>query len=122
MWRDAQHLSERFDIVHASAFPYAWPIACGRRLARRLGVPFLITPFLHLGDPADPDDATRRGYLSPPLAWLLREADGIFVQTPSEHDAVLGLGIPVGKIVLQGLGVEPAECTGGDRGAARRAW
>lgn len=122
MWRDARRLEGSFDIVHASAFPYAWPIACARRLARRLRVPFLITPFLHLGDPADPNDATRRGYLAPPLAWLLREADGIFVQTPSEHNAVLGLGIPASKVVLQGLGVDPGECTGGDREAARRAW
>ena len=122
MWRDAQRLEAQFDVVHASAFPYAWPIACGRRLARRLGVPLLITPFLHLGDPADPNDATRRSYLSPPLTWLLREADGIFVQTPSEHDAVLGLGIPASKVILQGLGVDPAECTGGDRLAARQAW
>ncbi|MCI0685298.1 MAG: glycosyltransferase family 4 protein [Gemmataceae bacterium] len=120
MWRDAGRADLAFDMVHAAAFPYAWPIACARRLARRLRVPFLITPFLHLGDPADPKDATRRGYLSPPLAWLLREADGVFVQTPSEQDAVLGLGIPVGKVVLQGLGVDPAECTGGDRMAFRQ--
>ena len=122
MWRDAGRLDARFDLVHAAAFPYAWPIACARRLALRLRVPFFITPFLHLGEPADPADRTRRGYLSPPLVWLLREADGIFVQTPSERDAVVGLGIPADKVVLQGLGVDPAECTGGDRAAIRRQW
>src|SRR5438477_437252 len=51
MWRDAGRLDKAFDLVHASAFPYAWPIACARRLARRLQIPFLLTPFLHLGDP-----------------------------------------------------------------------
>ena len=56
-----------FDAVHASAFPYAFPIVCARRLARRLRVPFFITPFLHLGDPDDPNDRTRRGYTSPAL-------------------------------------------------------
>jgi glycosyltransferase involved in cell wall biosynthesis len=122
MWRDAGRGDARYDIVHASAFPYAYPIVCARRLARRLGVPLFITPFLHLGDPADAADRTRRDYLSPPLTWLLRQADGIFVQTPSERDAVLGLGIANDKVVLQGLGVEPAECTGGDRQAARRQW
>jgi glycosyltransferase involved in cell wall biosynthesis len=122
MWRDAGRKEDVFDIVHASALPYAWPIACARRLARRLRVPFLVTPFLHLGDPADAGDATRRGYLAPPLAWLLREADVVFVQTPSERDAVVGLGIAADKVVLQGLGVDPAECTGGDRLAARQMW
>ena len=39
MWADAGRAAERFDVVHATAFPYAFPIACARRLARRLGVP-----------------------------------------------------------------------------------
>jgi glycosyltransferase involved in cell wall biosynthesis len=122
MWRDCGRQSLDFDVVHASAFPYAWPIACGLRLARRLDVPFFLTPFLHLGDPADPHDQTRRGYLAPPLRWLLRQADGIFVQTPSERNAVLDLGVPPSRVHLQGLGVDPSECTGGKRPAARQHW
>lgn len=120
MWRDAGREPCAFDAVHASAFPYAWPIACAWRLARRLDVPFLLTPFLHLGDPADARDRTRRGYTSPALRWLLSQADAVLVQTPSERDAALALGLDPGKIVLQGLGVEPAECVGGDRLGARR--
>ena len=58
---------ERFDVVHATAFPYAFPIACARRLARRVGAPFVLTPFLHLGDPDDPNDRTRRAYTQPAL-------------------------------------------------------
>jgi glycosyltransferase involved in cell wall biosynthesis len=122
MWRDAGAGGEAFDAVHASAFPYAFPIVCARRLARRLRVPFFITPFLHLGDPDDPNDRTRRGYTSPALAWLLKEADGIFVQTPSERDAALRLGLSPDKVILQGLGVDPTECTGGDRFTARQRW
>jgi glycosyltransferase involved in cell wall biosynthesis len=120
MWRDGNEGS--FDAVHASAFPYAFPIVCGWRLARRLKIPFYVTPFLHLGNPDDPRDPTRRGYTSPALCWLLNEADGVFVQTPSERAAVLSIGLPPEKIVLQGLGVEPRECTGGNRAAARRRW
>lgn len=122
MWRDAGRAEMEFDVVHAAAFPYAWPIVCARRLARRLRVPFLITPFLHLGDPDDPGDHTRRSYLAPPLAWLLREADAIFVQTASERNAVRSLGIAADRIILQGLGVDPAECTGGNRPATRHSW
>ncbi len=44
------------------------------------------------------------------------------MQTPSERDALLSLGIAPPRIHLQGLGVDPAECTGGDRAAARRRW
>ncbi len=122
MWRDCGREPLAFDAVHASAFPYAFPIACALRLARRLGVPFLLTPFLHLGNPDDPHDRTRRGYLSPALRWLLRQADAVFVQTPSERDAALGLGLSPARNHLQGLGVDPSECTGGDRSAARARW
>jgi glycosyltransferase involved in cell wall biosynthesis len=122
MWRDCGEESLRFDAIHASAFPYGWPIACALRLARRIGAPFLLTPFLHLGNPNDPRDRTRLGYLSPALRWLLWQADGVFVQTPSEQDAVLSLGLPAHRVHLQGLGVDPAECTGGDREGTRRQW
>ncbi len=122
MWRDAGRPDRPFDLVHATAFPYAWPIACGLRMARRLGVPFLLTPFLHLGDPGDPDDRTRRAYLSPPLLWLLRSADRIFMQTEVEGDALLEQGIPADRLVLLGMGVDFADCTGGDRRLARREW
>ena len=125
MWRDVGNAvggEGAFDAVHASAFPYAFPIACAWRLAQRLNIPFFITPFLHLGDPDDPLDRTRQSYTSPALRWLLKEADGVFVQTPSEVEAAKSLGLPAEKIILQGLGVEPAECSGVDRTAARRRW
>ena len=81
MWRDAGRYDGPLDAVHATAFPYSFPILCGLRLARRRGVPFFLTPFLHLGDPDDPLDRTRRQYTAPHLRWLLRQADGVFVQT-----------------------------------------
>jgi glycosyltransferase involved in cell wall biosynthesis len=122
MWRDADRPGEAFDVVHASAFPYAFPILCARRLARRLGVPLLLTPFLHLGDALHPHDATRRVYTSPALMELARSADVVFAQTPSERDALVNCGVSPIKVVLQGLGVDPAECTGGDRWQVRQAW
>jgi glycosyltransferase involved in cell wall biosynthesis len=122
MWRDAGRPDCAFDLVHASAFPYAWPIACGLRLARRLGVPFVLTPFLHLGDPARPDDPTRRAYTTPAFLSLLRAADAILVQTESERRAVLEHSISPERVILQGLGVDLAECTGGSRAGARQAW
>src|SRR5262249_7362332 len=46
MWRAAERIETPFDVVHAAAFPYAFPIVCARRLARRQQIPFLVTPFL----------------------------------------------------------------------------
>ena len=122
MWRDAGRYDGPLDAVHATAFPYSFPIACGMGLARRRGVPFFLTPFLHLGDLADPRDRTRRQYTAPHLRRLLRQADGVLVQTRMEHDEVASLGVRNDRIHLQGLGVDPAECTGGDRDRTRAAW
>jgi glycosyltransferase involved in cell wall biosynthesis len=122
MWAAAGRFDGPLDAVHATAFPYSFPIACGLRLARRRGVPFLLTPFLHTGDPDDPHDPTRRQYTTPHLRWLLRQADRVFVQTRLEGAAVLGCSVPAERVVLQGLGVDADECTGGDRTAARQAW
>ncbi len=121
MWRDAGRYAGPLDAVHATAFPYSFPIACGLRLARRRGVPFLLTPFLHLGDPTDAHDRTRRQYTAPHLCWLLKQADRVFVQTRAERDTAVSLGVASDRVVLQGLGVEPGECTGGDRAAMRAA-
>jgi len=122
MWTDAGNSTQAFDLVHATAFPYAWPIACGLRLARRQKVPFLLTPFLHLGDPENEHDRTRAGYTHPALFWLIRAADRVFVQTELERLELLRHGIHQGKLILLGMGVNAAECTGGDRETARQRW
>ncbi len=122
MWSDAGRKEPAFDLVHATAFPYAWPIVCARRLARRQGIPFLLTPFLHLGDPEDKHDPTRRAYTTPALMSLIHSADRVFVQTDWERSELLNNGVEVQRVVMLGMGVEPEECTGGDRQRARSQW
>jgi len=122
MWSDAGRAGVPFDIVHATAFPYSWPIACGLRLARTLDVPFLLTPFLHLGDPDDPRDRTSKSYTTPALLYLIQSADRVFVQTGLERAALVARGVREEKVVLQGLGVDPTECAGGNREKARQEW
>ncbi|HYV34956.1 MAG TPA: glycosyltransferase family 4 protein [Gemmataceae bacterium] len=119
MWRTT---GDVFDVVHATAFPYAFPILCAQKLARRLRVPFFLTPFLHLGDPLQPRDPTRRVYTSPAMMSLAKNADCVFAQTTSEQAALVGCGVDPKRIVRQGLGVEAKECTGGNRQQTRQAW
>jgi glycosyltransferase involved in cell wall biosynthesis len=120
MLRAADTFDGPLDAVHAFAFPHAFPAYAALRLARRRGVPLLLTPFLHLGDPDDPRDRTRRQYTSLPLRWLLKQADRVFVQTPSELRACLGLGVPRDRLTLQGLGIDVADCAGVKPEFARR--
>jgi glycosyltransferase involved in cell wall biosynthesis len=77
---------------------------------------------LHLGDPDNPRDPVRRAYTARPFRSLLRSADGVFVQTERELNAVLDLGVHPDRSHLQGLGVDSNECTGGDRSRARADW
>jgi glycosyltransferase involved in cell wall biosynthesis len=122
MWRNAGTDTSRPDVVHALAFPYGPIIRCALRLARRSKARFVLTPFLHLGDPDDPKDSIRKAYTAPYLSWLLRQADRVLVQTPTEERAVRDMGIPEERVTLQGLGVDPDECIGGNREEARCAW
>src|SRR5262249_39378147 len=86
------------------------------------GVPFVLTPFLHTGDPADPYNRTRRTFTLPALLDIARSAERLFVQTEGERQAFLHHRIAADRLVLQGLGVAPDESTGGDRQRARAAW
>ena len=122
MWLDADRNGRQFDLVHATAFPYAWPIVCGLRLAKKQNIPFVITPFLHIGNPDNPSDRTRRQYLSPALLWLLRQASRVFVQSGLEREIVQASGVDKDKTVLLGMGVCEKECTGGDRRRIRQEW
>ncbi|MFT3878691.1 MAG: glycosyltransferase family 4 protein [Gemmatales bacterium] len=122
LWSLARRSAEPVTLIHGSAFPYTFPLYCGLAWARRLNIPFVLTPFLHLGDPTRPDDRTRAAYLSQPLLYLLRQADRIFVQTELERQAVVSHGVKEDRVILQGLGVDPDECTGGSRQRANDRW
>jgi len=122
MWLQARRESGPVDAVHALAFPYAFIAACAWRLARRHQVPFFLTPFLHFGDRDHPRDRVRRAYTAWHLCWLLRQADGVFVQTEAERHVVLSCGVAPQRIHLHGMGVDVRECTGGNRGTTRQRW
>jgi glycosyltransferase involved in cell wall biosynthesis len=122
MFREAVWGRQSFDLVHAACFPYSWPLECARRMARRLGVPFVLTPFVHTGDPDDPRDGTRRAYTREAFVSLARTADCVFVQTEGERRVLEERGVPAERLVLQGMGLDADSCTGGDRAQSRRRW
>jgi glycosyltransferase involved in cell wall biosynthesis len=122
MWRAAGAPDVPFDIVHATAFPYGWPLVCGLRLARRLSVPYILTPFVHTGDPDDPHDRIRRAYTRPALLSLAHAAARVLVQTEVERDALAAAGVAEDRLIVQGMGVDLESCTGGDRAETRRRW
>jgi glycosyltransferase involved in cell wall biosynthesis len=122
LFSDCGRINEDFELIHAAAFPYTWPLLCAQRLAERLKVPFLLSPFVHLGDLAVPGNRIRRIYTQPALLQLARSATRIFVQTQGERQALQDKGIDANRLVLQGMGITPEVCTGGRREQTRRQW
>jgi len=110
------------DIVSACPLPYSSVLHAAFRLARRAGARFVVTPFTHLGKPGAEPDEVRRRYLSPLNLKLLRAADRVFVQTHAEWEALAAAGVRLELLRLGGVGVDPAECTGGDRQRGRARW
>ena len=120
MWRDAGRFDGPLDAVHATAFPYSFPIACALRLGpatRRAVLPHAVPA---PGRPRRPDatelagNTPRRtcaGCCVRPTASSCRRAANATRWNRSAFTPT--------AIHLQGLGVDPAECTGGDREAAR---
>lgn len=119
---ESQTLRDRFDIVHGAALPYSVLLDAARRAAARTGARLVISPFLHLGDPADPKNRVSRIYLSPTNVALLKQANLVLAQTTVEQNALADAGVPPDRIRLIGMGVDKADCTGGDRARGRARW
>jgi len=106
------------DLVHGFTIPFESLLLAGLRFARERGVPFVVTPFLHTGEGADP--SVERGYAMPHQIALLHAADAVVTLTDIERDFLLrhGLrpervhaipaGIPVASAVFEAAIESPA--------------
>jgi glycogen synthase len=116
---DMQHrleaLHARFDLIHGVNIALEWPLLAGWHYARRHGLPFVTTPFVHVGE-----RAVQRFYTMPHQLAALRDADRVIVQTGIEAQELARLGVPRDRIVRLGMGVDLDEVRGGD-GARFRA-
>jgi glycosyltransferase involved in cell wall biosynthesis len=69
-------------------------------LARRLGVPFVLTPFHH---------PRWSGWLHRHYLHLYRQADALIALTESERETLIGLGVEPQRIFVTGMGPVLAE-------------
>ena len=110
--------SEHFDLVHTANISLDSCVYAAYRLAQRKQIPFVLTPFLHLGEA---DDAhVRRFYTMPHQLEMLQRADAVIVMTQREGEALFERGITREKIHRIGAGVEPKALAGGDAARFRR--
>lgn len=111
--------SEHFDLVHTANISLDSSVVAAYRFSQRKKIPFVITPFLHLGES---DDAqVVRFYTLPHQIEMLRRADAVIVMTEREGNALRERGVAREKIHRIGAGVEPKDILGGDGARFRRA-
>lgn len=114
-----QHARE-FDLVHAANISIESTVFAGASAARQARIPFVVTPFVHLGVPGE--RSIVRYYTMPHQLRLLREADATIVQTEQEGAFLAACGIPAARLHQIGVGVDLGAVTGGDAERARQAF
>ena len=109
---------ERFDLIHTCNITLDFAILPAFDFARQHGIPFLCTPFVHLGPPGD--RSILRYYSMRHQVDLLKRSDRVITMTGLEADALATRGVPRERLRRIGVGVTPEEVLGGD-GARFRA-
>jgi glycosyltransferase involved in cell wall biosynthesis len=104
--------AEHFDLVHTGNISLDSAVYAAYRFARRKNIPFVLTPFLHLGESSN--EHVVRFYTLPHQLEMLRRADAVVVMTEREGQALTERGVAPSKIHHIGAGVEPEALAGGD--------
>jgi glycosyltransferase involved in cell wall biosynthesis len=108
----------RFDLIHGMNIAFEALLYPALRSARIAGIPFLLSPLTHLGESRT--NPVRRYYTMRHQIALVRAADLVFMQTPTEARFYVDAGVSVERMVEVGAGVDPGRVTGGDGEAFRR--
>lgn len=103
--------SPRFDLIHATNITLDFAILPALKFAKQQGIPFLTTPFVHLGEPKN--DAIRRYYLMRHQIDLLKQSQRVITMTGLETQALIERGVSADQIRRVGVGVETSEVLGG---------
>jgi glycosyltransferase involved in cell wall biosynthesis len=113
---DLPHTLDRlpaaFDLVHGINVALEWPLLCAWQYARRHHLPFVATPFVHVGEQGRQDVLIN--YVMPHQLEALQDADAVIVQTEIERRALASLGIADDRLHRLGMGVDLHILQGGD--------
>jgi glycogen(starch) synthase len=108
------------DLVHGVNIALEWPLIAAWRCARRRRLPFIVTPFVHVGEPGRDDVVIN--YVMPHQLEVLQDADAVIVQTDIEKRALARLGVKEGRLHRLGMGVDLDTVRGGEAQAFRRRY
>jgi glycogen(starch) synthase len=106
-----------FALIHATNITLDFAIVPAFDFARAHGIPFIATPFVHLGPPGD--SSILRYYSMRHQIDLLRRSARVITLTGLEGDALAARGVDRARMRRVGVGVNPAEVAGGDEARFR---
>lgn len=112
------HADSGFDLVNGANITLDFMLAPALAFARAKGIPFVVTPFTHLGAPGQ--RRVQRYYTMRHQVEILRAADAVVTQTELESALLARLGVAQDRLYCTGAGIDPASVQGGD-GARFRA-
>ena len=101
-----------FDLVHATNITLDFALLPVFACAQRQRIPFVCTPFIHLGEPGS--RAIVRYYSMRHQIDLLRRSERVITMTGLERDFLAARGVPPERLRVVGVGVAPEDLQGGD--------
>lgn len=97
------------DVIHGFNVSWENPLITGWRLAQTQRIPFIVTPFAHLG--AAYGDRAARNSTMPHQLRVLRTAAAVLTLTTVSKKGLIAYGVPEEKITVIGGGLEPLPAT-----------
>jgi len=101
-----------FDLVHATNITLDFALLPVFACAQRQRIPFVCTPFIHLGEPGS--RTIVRYYSMRHQIDLLRRSERVITMTGLERDFLAAHGVPHERLRVVGVGVTPEDLQGGD--------
>jgi glycosyltransferase involved in cell wall biosynthesis len=93
------------DLIHAFNLSWEHPALLASQLAAARGLPFVLTPFAHVGP-----DVAQRSLTTVTMAhqrWLLADADAVLVLTKAVSDGLARAGVVCRHIAVLGGAIDP---------------
>ncbi len=107
-----RRLPGTFDLVHGFNLSWESCLVDAYEFARAHQRVYVVTPFLHTGEPGH--RRVSRNYGMSHQIAALRGSHRVIVQTPTEARAIEQLGVDPARIIEVGVGIDPAWIAGGD--------
>lgn len=101
-----------FSIVHGVNISFEYPVIVAWRYARARGLPFVMTPLLHLGEPGE--RSVVRHHTMRHQLEALRGSEIVITLTEVEREYLIELGMEATRVRKVGVGVNPRQLQGGD--------